>query len=93
MARFERRDELKKYLIENGIEAKIHYPVPLHLQKAAKDLGYKPGDFPMSETYGQEIITLPAHQFIDIDLLEYTISAIKKFYTNCLGFVDIPKMN
>ena len=38
MARFERRNELKKYLNKNGIEAKIHYPVPLHLQEAAKDL-------------------------------------------------------
>ena len=82
MARFERRDELKKYLIENGIEAKIHYPVPLHLQEAAKGLGYKPGDFPVSETYGQEILTLPAHQFISIELLEYTISVIKKFYNH-----------
>ena len=80
MAQFERRDELIKYLIENGIEAKIHYPVPLHLQEAAKDLGYKSGDFPLSETYGQEILTLPVHQFIASDQLEYILKKIRKFY-------------
>ena len=80
MARFTKRDQLLNYLIDHGIEAKIHYPVPLHLQEAAKDLGYKPGDFPVSETYGNEILTLPAHQFISKDLLEYTISVIEKFY-------------
>ena len=80
MAQFERRDELLKYLIENGIEAKIHYPVPLHLQEAAKDLGYKPGDFPVSETYGKEILTLPAHQFITSDQLKYILKRIREFY-------------
>jgi len=82
MARFERRDELKAYLIENGIDAKIHYPIPLHLQEAAKNLGYKIGDFPVSETYGKEILTLPAHQYINEDLLAYTIFVIKKFYNS-----------
>lgn len=80
MAQFERRDELLKYLIENGIEAKIHYPVPLHLQVAAKDLGYKQGDFPSSETYGRKILTLPAHQFVSADQLEYILRKIRKFY-------------
>ena len=80
MARVERRDELMRYLIENGIEAKIHYPVPLHLQEAAKDLNYKPGDFPVSETYGNEILTLPAHQFITIEQIEFMLDHIKEFY-------------
>ena len=80
MARFERRDELIKYLNENGIEAKVHYPVPLHLQEAALDLGYTEGDFPVSETYCNEIMTLPSHQYLGEELLEYTISVIGKFY-------------
>lgn len=80
MARFQKRDELKEYLIENGVDAKIHYPVPLHLQEAAKNLGYKEGDFPVSEKYSKEILTLPAHQYLNEDLLAYTISIIKKFY-------------
>jgi len=81
MARFQKRDELIQYLTKRGIEAKIHYPVPLHLQEAAKELGYKKGDFQNSETYCNEIITLPAHQFLSMEQLEYTISTIKNFYS------------
>ena len=82
MARFQKRDELVNHLIESGIEAKIHYPVPLHLQIAAKDLGYKEGDFPMSEKYCNEVITLPAHQYLRKDQLEYIIYTIGNFYKN-----------
>ena len=80
MARFDRRDELIKYLIKNGIEAKIHYPVPLHLQNAAKNLGYKEGDFPVSEKYCKEILTLPVHQYITSDQIDYMIQKIYYFF-------------
>lgn len=80
MAQFKRRDELIKYLLENEIEAKIHYPVPLHLQEAAKELGYKPGDFPISETYSLEILTIPAHQFITREQIEFMLQKIHSFY-------------
>ena len=80
MAQFERRDELLKYLTENEIEAKIHYPVPLHLQEAAKELGYKSGDFPISETYSQKILTVPAHQFISREQIEFMLQQIHSFY-------------
>ncbi|MBU1858295.1 MAG: DegT/DnrJ/EryC1/StrS family aminotransferase [Verrucomicrobia bacterium] len=80
MARFKKRDALMQYLIKHGIEAKIHYPVPLHLQKAAKGLGYKQGDFPVAEKYAKEIMTLPAHQYISTDQIDYTLKAIKAFY-------------
>ena len=46
---FKKRDSLQKYLIKNNIDAKVHYPIPVHLQKAAKYLKYKKGDFPVSE--------------------------------------------
>ncbi len=81
MARFQKRDELIQYLIERGIEAKIHYPVPLHLQEAARNLGYKEGDFLNSEIYCKEIMTLPAHQYISRDQLEYMLSSIANFYS------------
>lgn len=80
MARFKKRDALMKYLVEREIEAKIHYPVPLHLQKAAEYLNYKPGDFPVAETYSKEIMTLPAHQYITKDQIDYTLKMIKTFY-------------
>jgi dTDP-4-amino-4,6-dideoxygalactose transaminase len=80
MPRFKKRDALMKYLIKRGIEAKIHYPVPLHLQKASECLGYKHGDFPVAEIYSKEIMTLPAHQYITKDQIDYTLKTIKTFY-------------
>jgi dTDP-4-amino-4,6-dideoxygalactose transaminase len=80
MARFKKRDQLIKYLLSMGIEAKIHYPVPLHLQPAAFDLGYSCGDFPISEQISDEIITLPAHQYISTEQIQYMIKTIKNFY-------------
>ena len=47
----EQRDLLQKYLISRDIDAKIHYPIPMHLQPAAKSLGYKLGDFPRTENF------------------------------------------
>ena len=81
MASFKKRDALMKYLIEREIEAKIHYPVPLHLQKAAENLGYKRGDFPVAERYAEEILTLPVHQYITENQIEYTLKQIKAFYS------------
>ena len=56
------RDKLSKYLLDKGISTSIHYPIPIHLQPAAKKLGYKKGDFPIAESQSKKIITLPIHQ-------------------------------
>ena len=77
----ERRNELLDYLGTKGIECKVHYPIPLHLQAAAADLGYRPGDFPACERQANEIITIPAHQHITPDQINYVIEAIQAFYT------------
>tara|TARA_Y100000590_G_scaffold117140_2_gene133810 strand:- start:1898 stop:3022 length:1125 start_codon:yes stop_codon:yes gene_type:complete len=82
MLRCEKRDKLLEYLNANQIEAKIHYPIPMHLQKASSYLGYKKGDFPISEADSKSIITLPAHQHLNDDQIEYTIETIKDFYCN-----------
>ena len=74
------RDKLYRYLLENGIEAKVHYPVPLHLQQASEYLGYKEGDFPVCEAQARSIITLPVHQHLIKDQLSYVIDTIRKFY-------------
>ena len=80
MALFQDRDNLLKYLIKNNIEAKIHYPVPLHLQKAAKKLNYKIGSFPLAEKQANSLITLPVHQYLNSKHMNYIIKKIKDFY-------------
>jgi dTDP-4-amino-4,6-dideoxygalactose transaminase len=79
-ASFARRDELLRFLVANGIEAKVHYPLPLHLQRAAAGLGYKRGDFPVSERQAEEIMTIPAHQYITPMQIDYVIDETRRFY-------------
>ncbi len=74
------RDKLLKFLVGRGIEAKVHYPIPLHLQPASRYLGYKKGDFPNAERQGTDTITLPVHQHLTDAELEHMISSIHEFY-------------
>lgn len=76
----ERRDALLKFLVSQEIEAKIHYPIPLHLQHAALGLGYAKGDFPVAEHQADHLITLPIHQFVERDQLDYMAQIIQTFY-------------
>ena len=76
----ERREELIKFLAENGVETKIHYPVPIHLQKPYRELGYKEGDFPVCEAQAEKILSLPIHQYLTDDQIQYTAYLIRKFY-------------
>ena len=76
----EKRNELVSYLIHNGIDAKIHYPVPMHLQPAAKSFGYVKGDFPMAESLADCTISLPVHEFITMEQQDRVINLIKDFY-------------
>jgi len=57
--REERRNGLMRYLNENGVATGLHYPVPLHLQNCFKYLGYKKGDFPVSEELAETGLSLP----------------------------------
>lgn len=77
----ENRDALKKYLLENGVDAKIHYPIPMHLQPAAKYLSYQKGDFPKTEMVCSKTLSLPVHEFISNTQLENMVSLVKRFYT------------
>ena len=74
-----KRDKLKKYLLKNGIETAIHYPVPIHLQPAAKSLNYKLGDFPITEKQSKEILTLPINQYLNKKDILYVCKMINKF--------------
>ena len=55
------RDKVKERLLKMGIETGIHYPIPLHLQKAYEFLGYKNGAFPVAEKYAKQILSLPIY--------------------------------
>lgn len=74
------REKLVEYMYNHNIEVKVHYPIPLHLQKPGIDLGYKRGDFPMAEEQADQILTIPAHQFVTPDQIEYVIRHFKSFY-------------
>jgi dTDP-4-amino-4,6-dideoxygalactose transaminase len=76
----EGRDELRQYLAENGVGTAIHYPIPIHLQRAAADLGYGPGSFPVTERQAGRILSLPAYPGLSRDELEYVAGAIRRFY-------------
>jgi dTDP-4-amino-4,6-dideoxygalactose transaminase len=72
---------LKKFLATNGIETAIHYPIPIHLQKAASGLGYKMGDFPVTEDQAKCILSLPIFPELTQDDLKYVVGCIREFYT------------
>ena len=74
------RSKLIKFLQKKGIDAKIHYPVPMHLQPAAREFNYKKGDFPMTELISLTTISLPVHEFIDKKDLNFIITNIKNFF-------------
>lgn len=78
--RAHRRDELASFLEKNGIETKIHYPIPIHLQKGCHHLGYQQGDFPVCETQARSILSLPVHQLLTDDEIDYVTDKIKEFY-------------
>ncbi|MBN2459208.1 DegT/DnrJ/EryC1/StrS family aminotransferase [Candidatus Woesearchaeota archaeon] len=76
----DKRDELQQYLLKKGIGTKIHYPIPIHLQKSAASLGYKPGDFPMTETQAKRILSLPIYPELTEEQIRLVIKEIKGFY-------------
>jgi dTDP-4-amino-4,6-dideoxygalactose transaminase len=76
----ERRDALMKYLNDNGIEARVYYPIPLHLQECFKTLGYKKGDFPETEKAMGEAVSIPIDAELKPEQKEYIASQVKKFF-------------
>lgn len=72
------RDGLQKYLHEHGIESKVNYPIPLHLQEAAH--GYKKGDFPVTERLAQTILSLPIYSEMTDAQTELVVSEVKKYF-------------
>lgn len=76
-----RRNELQQFLKEKGIPSMFYYPGVIHLQKAYQFLGYKKGDFPISEHLAETVLSLPMHTELTEKQLRYITEAIKKFFS------------
>ncbi len=77
--RVNKRNELKDYLREHGVGTQIHYPIPIHMQDAYKRLGYKGGDFPISERNAEEILSLPVYPELTRGEIEAVAGLITEF--------------
>jgi dTDP-4-amino-4,6-dideoxygalactose transaminase len=74
--RSERRDGLKAYLRENGIGSEIYYPLPLHMQECFAYLGYREGDFPVSEQLAKQSLAIPIYPELSQDDIAYVSTRI-----------------
>ena len=75
-----KRDALKQHLLDSGVGCAVYYPLSLHLQECFKELGGKPGDYPVSEKTSGEILALPVFGELTADQLAYVVDSIAKFY-------------
>ena len=78
--RSEKRDQLQKFLNENGIATGLHYPVPLHLQPCFEHLGYEKGDFPVAEQLAEQGLSLPMYPELTDEQIVYVCEKIKEFF-------------
>ena len=76
------RNKLLNYCIKKGIEAKVHYPKPMYLQKSLKFLKHKKGDFPVTDQHTKKIITFPCDQHLSKKEIDYVIKTVQNFYKN-----------
>ncbi len=76
----EQREELRQFLSNRGIGTAIHYPVPIHLSTAGRELGYAQGSFPVTEQQSRRILSLPIYPGLTVDQLEQVCENIKSFY-------------
>ena len=65
-------------LLKLGVETKIHYPIPLHLQACSESLGYKPGDLPNVEKFSKSMISLPIYPALEEAEIDHVISSVNQ---------------
>jgi dTDP-4-amino-4,6-dideoxygalactose transaminase len=76
----ERRDELLAHCRKAGVEAKVHYPIPVYRQEGLRPFGYRKGDFPVTDRHADTMISLPAHEHLTAEQLAYMVQTISEFY-------------
>lgn len=76
----DRRDKLMSYMSLRGVDTRVHYPIPIHLQEAALSLGYGLGDFPNAEKFAKSMISLPIYPELTNDEVDYVVSVIQSFF-------------
>ncbi len=85
VVRVQDREALQAHLAEAGIGTGIHYPIPLHLQKAYQHLGYKKGDFPVTERVAGEILSLPMFPQLQRNQQEQVVAKVLEFVAPKIG--------
>lgn len=78
--RTSQRDDLMRYLQEQGIGCIIHYPIPIHLQKAYRSMSWSSGDFPRSEEAAREVLSLPLFPTMTDEQVDYVINAVRAYF-------------
>jgi dTDP-4-amino-4,6-dideoxygalactose transaminase len=74
-----KRDSLRIFLDQHGVETRIHYPIPIHLQRAAQAMGHKKGDFPVVESQIETMLSLPIYPELRDDEMRHVVETIKSF--------------
>lgn len=77
----EKRDALRDFLAANGVDTKVHYPIPIHLQDSAAYLGYKQGDFPVTERHTRTMLSLPVFPELTDAQVEYVAEQSIRFFS------------
>ena len=77
--RAEARDGLQTHLQQAGIATGVHYPVPVHLQPAYRDLGYRRGDFPVTERCAAQLLSLPMYPELTKELISSVVNTVENF--------------
>lgn len=91
VVRLPKRDEVFQILGEKGVGAIIHYPIPIHLQEAYKELGYCLGDLPVAEKFSKEVVSLPFDPYLSSDEMDYIAENLKTAFQK-VGPVSSPSL-
>ncbi len=83
VVRVPKRDEFRAHLEAQGIATAVHYPIPVHMQPAYRELGYSQGDFPVTERLTREIVSLPMHPFLQHADVQHVAAAVAGFLSRC----------